>query len=191
MARLCICSQYHISIYWAVIKCWAVHTCMLISFDPSNTLRRLGTIQVVAPTRFQANNSHLCHSQWSRPRVSQGAWGRGSQELPFAMMLSLQRSQSIPRKKRELAEVMCYQSTEDRSQSNLEDTKIIKESLSAASHTPHSNFFAGSQRKVSKVWVSWKQLKQTGREWSVFYKSSQFPKFYQSQHGWNGGRPEL
>lgn len=65
---------------------------------------------------------------------------------------------------RELAEVMCHQSTEDRSQSNLEDTKIIKESLSTASHTPHSNVFAGSQRKVSKVRVLWKQLKQTARE---------------------------
>lgn len=164
---------------------------MRIPSDPSNTLRRLGTIQVVAPTRFQANISHLCHSEWSSHRVSRGAWGRGSQELPFAMMLSLQRRQSIPRKKREVAEVMCYQSTEDRSQSSLEDTKIIKESLSAASHTPPSNFFSGSQRKVSKVGVLRQQLKQATREWSVFYKCSQSPKFYQSQHDWGGERPEL
>lgn len=83
-------------------------------------------------------------------------------------MLSLQRRQSTPRKKREVAEVMCYQSTEDRSQSSLEDAKIIKESLSAASHTPPSNFFSGSQRKVSKVRVLWQHLKQAAREWSVF-----------------------
>lgn len=66
-------------------------------------------------------------------------------------MLSLQRRQSIPRKKREVAEVMCYQSTEDRSQSSLEDTKIIKESLSAASHTPPSNFFLDPREKWAKL----------------------------------------
>lgn len=54
--------------------------------------------------------------------------------------------------------------------------------------------FAGSQRKVSKTQrlsrVSWKQLKQTAREWSVFL-NAQSPKFYQSQHGWGRGHPEL
>lgn len=187
MARLRLCSQWHVSIYWAVTKCWALHTRMLNSLDPFNALRRLGTIQVVALSRSEANNSHLCHSEWSSPRVSQGAWGRASQELPFAMMLSLRRRQSIPRKKPWAGWGHVPPKHRGQESVQLEDIKIIKESWSTAGHTPHSNVFAGSQRKVSKVRVLWKQLKQTAREWSVFYKSTQSPKFCQSQHGWGGG----
>lgn len=149
---------------------------MLISLDPSNTLRRLGTIRVVAPSIFQANSRHLCHSEWSKSHscAGQGAWVRASQELPFAMMWSLQRKASPPQRRNVSWLRSCATKIQRTGVNPIWKTPKSSKNLYLQQVTPLTQIsLAGSQRKVSKTQrlsrVSWKQLKQTAREWSVVF----------------------